>query len=157
MKRNIFEKVIAIMLFCLVLNICGEPVAYCAAGEKVTVGIAWRADTDSDFYTNIVAALQEAGATPVLLGQVVDKDFLYSNGQLSRQGITANDYLAPAYAEKVKAPDKRRSNAAEVLQGIDAIGMVRLSKKDVVRHELVQQIVQAYDAHYREQQKGSQA
>ncbi len=109
------------MLFCLTLALGGTPAAYCAAGETVTVGIAWRADTDSEFYTNMVAALQEAGAVPVLLGQVVDKDLLYSNGLISRQGVTANDYLTTAYADKVKDKNRHRSNAAEVLQGIDAV------------------------------------
>ena len=40
------------------------------------------------------------------------------------------------------------SEAVEVLSGIPTIGMVHLSHLDVVRHELVQQIVQAYDAYY---------
>ena len=44
--------------------------AGCADDEKV-IGVAWREDVDSEFYTNIVAAVKEAGATPVLLKQVV--------------------------------------------------------------------------------------
>ena len=40
------------------------------------------------------------------------------------------------------------SEAVEVLSGIPPIGMVHLTHLDVVRHELVQQIVQAYDAYY---------
>ena len=39
------------------------------------------------------------------------------------------------------------AEALEVLGDIPAIGIVRLSGKDVVRHELVQQIVEAYDAY----------
>ena len=38
------------------------------------------------------------------------------------------------------------AEAVEVLQGIPAIGLVMLDHRDVVRHELVQQIVQAYEA-----------
>ena len=38
--------------------------------------------------------------------------------------------------------------ALEILKDIPAIGKVYLTHKDVVRHELVQQIVQAYDAYY---------
>jgi len=37
--------------------------------------------------------------------------------------------------------------ALEVLKGVDDIGIVRLSHKDVVRHELVQAIVRAYEKH----------
>lgn len=40
------------------------------------------------------------------------------------------------------------AEAVEILKDIPAIGMVKLTHKDVVRHELVQQIVQAYDAYY---------
>ena len=45
-------------------------------------------------------------------------------------------------------PGGRRSGlseAIEVLKDIPAIGMAQLSSRDVVRHELVQQIVDAYD------------
>ena len=38
------------------------------------------------------------------------------------------------------------SEALEILRDIPEIGIVRLTAKDVVRHELVQQIVDAYDA-----------
>ncbi len=40
------------------------------------------------------------------------------------------------------------AEALEILKDIPGIGMVHLSHKDVVRHELVQQIVQAYDAYF---------
>ncbi len=52
------------------------------------------------------------------------------------------------------------AEAVDILKGIPEIGMVELTHKDVVRHELVQQIVQAYDAYYKQeaekkaQQKG---
>ena len=38
--------------------------------------------------------------------------------------------------------------AVEILKDIPAIGIVQLTKKDIVRHELVQQIVEAYDAYH---------
>lgn len=37
--------------------------------------------------------------------------------------------------------------AVEILEGIEDIGIVKLTKSDVVRHELVQSIVQAYEAY----------
>lgn len=40
------------------------------------------------------------------------------------------------------------AEALEILKDIPSIGMVELTHKDVVRHELVQQIVQAYDAYF---------
>ena len=47
-------------------------------------------------------------------------------------------------------PSGKRSGLAEaieVLKDIPEIGMVHLTARDVVRHELVQKIVQAYDAY----------
>ena len=46
--------------------------------------------------------------------------------------------------------------AAKVLKKIDDIGFCQLTSKDVVRHPLVQQIVQAYDD-YEKKQKPSRA
>lgn len=39
------------------------------------------------------------------------------------------------------------AEALEILKDIPEIGMAHLTSKDVVRHELVQRIVDAYDAH----------
>ena len=40
------------------------------------------------------------------------------------------------------------AEALEVLSGVKEIGVVNLTHHDVVRHELVHKIVQAYDAYY---------
>ena len=44
-------------------------------------------------------------------------------------------------------------HALEVLLGIPAIGRITFEKGDIVRHPLVQQIVEAYDAKAREEEK----
>ena len=57
----------------IVLSLCSVIFTGCTADpsqEEVVIGIAWRADTDSEFYTNIVTAVEEAGGKPVLLEQV---------------------------------------------------------------------------------------
>ena len=41
------------------------------------------------------------------------------------------------------------AEALEILEGIPEIGIVKLTSKDVVRHELVQRIVDAYEAHFK--------
>lgn len=45
------------------------------------------------------------------------------------------------------------AEALEILKDIPEIGIVHLTSKDVVRHELVQRIVDAYDRHFSEQKK----
>ncbi len=42
--------------------------------------------------------------------------------------------------------------ALRVLKGVDGIGMVEFGKKDIVRHALVQRIVEAYE-HFDEDRK----
>lgn len=46
------------------------------------------------------------------------------------------------------------AEAIEILKDIPEIGMVHLTHKDVVRHELVQTIVKAYDAYYHREAEG---
>lgn len=40
------------------------------------------------------------------------------------------------------------AEAIDILKDVPEIGIVHLTHQDVVRHELVQRIVQAYDAYY---------
>lgn len=50
---------------------------------------------------------------------------------------------------QIDLPDKRRSgliHAKRVLADVDGVGFVRFASRDVVRHPLVQRIVNAYDA-----------
>ncbi len=49
---------------------------------------------------------------------------------------------------QIDLPKERTSglvHATRVLDGVDGISIVRLTHKDVVRHELVQRIIQAYE------------
>ena len=43
-------------------------------------------------------------------------------------------------------------NASEILRGIDGIGFVELSRRDIVRHKLVEAIVEAYERSEQERQ-----
>jgi hypothetical protein len=61
-------------LFVFALSLSG--LSACGNKSKV-IGIAWRADLDSEFYTNIVTAIKEAGGTPRLLNQATTSDVAY--------------------------------------------------------------------------------
>lgn len=89
--------------------------------EKVRVGIAWRQDTDSEFYTNIVAAIIEAGGEPILLKQVIDYDLEYENGMVSDKGVSEDDYLDTEYSEIVKGNTYHNSNVKKVIANVDAV------------------------------------
>ena len=71
------------------------------------------------------------------------KMFLTRMGMGSKMIITGD-------VTQIDLPAGRKSGlveALEVLKGGEDIGMVRLSHRDVVRHELVQAIVKAYEKH----------
>ena len=56
-------------------------------------------------------------------------------------------------------PPGKKSGLAEairILRDIPGIGIVELTGRDIVRHELVQQIVQAYDAYEKELREGKE-
>ena len=71
------------------------------------------------------------------------KMFLTRMGQGSKMVVTGD-------VTQIDLPGRSKSGlveALEVLKGVDDIGIVTLTHKDVVRHELVQAIVRAYEKH----------
>ena len=74
------------------------------------------------------------------------KMFLTRMGMGSKMVITGD-------VTQIDLPAGKKSGlveALEVLKGIDDIGIVTLTHRDVVRHELVQAIVRAYERHARQ-------
>ncbi len=72
------------------------------------------------------------------------KMFLTRMGMNSKMVITGD-------ITQIDLPVGKKSGlveAVEVLRGVDDIAIVNLTHKDVVRHELVQAIVKAYEKHY---------
>lgn len=85
------------------------------------IGIAWRADVDSEFYTNIVRAIEEAGGQPVLLGQVKSKDLVYdANGKLI-MGVDENGALDVNAGKLIRRNTWKGSNASDVIGDIDTV------------------------------------
>jgi len=68
---------------------------------------------------------------------------------LTRMGFRSK-IVVTGDPSQIDLPRGRRSGlieAVEVLEGVEDIAVQRLTHQDVVRHELVQAIVRAYDAH----------
>ena len=57
----------------------------------------------------------------------------------------------PECEEAYTNREEKEETEMKVLKKIDDIGFCQLTSKDVVRHPLVQQIVQAYDAYEKKQ------
>ena len=68
---------------------------------------------------------------------------------LTRMGFRSK-IVVTGDTSQIDLPRGKRSGlieAVEVLSGVEDIAVIRLTHEDVVRHELVQAIVRAYDAH----------
>ena len=88
---------------------------------------------------NAFVILDEAqNATPTQM-----KMFLTRMGEGSRMVITGD----PTQTDLPKGTLSGLSDAMQVLDGVKGIEFVRFTGKDVVRHELVSRIVEAYDTH----------
>lgn len=77
------------------------------------------------------------------------KMFLTRFGEGSRIVVTGD-------VTQIDLPKERASglvHAVKVLNGVEGISIIRLTHKDVVRHELVQRIIQAYDRHERNREE----
>ncbi len=77
------------------------------------------------------------------------KMFLTRMGQGSKMVVTGD-------VTQIDLPGRSKSGlveALEVLKDVDDIGIVTLTHKDVVRHELVQAIVKAYEKHSAQNQQ----
>ena len=118
MKKNLIIIALAAIVFssCKTNNTSSST----PDNEPVRIGIAWRADTTSEFYTNVVRALREAGAEPVLLTQVKMANFEYNGSTLSSSYIDKNDILLQQYADMVKQ-GTNASNAATSVAGVAAV------------------------------------
>ena len=60
---------------------------------------------------------------------------------------------------QIDLPEGKKSgliHATHVLKNVEEIGIVHLTGKDVVRHELVQKIIHAYEAFQKETEKTKQ-
>ncbi len=86
-----------------------------------TVGIAWRADTDSEFFTNICRAVEEAGGTWVMLDQVRSADLTYDEDGKLTEGVDENGALDPEAAKYIRCNDWHGSNAPEAVGDLDLV------------------------------------
>jgi len=91
--------------------------------KEVRIAIAWRADTDNEFCTNIVEAFREAGVTVTVLPQIKARYLDYDGSAVSMTCIDADGigYLSNASGTLVRSLGYAESNAAEVLKGVDGV------------------------------------
>src|SRR5689334_25349418 len=96
--------------------------------------------------TNAAIILDEAqNTTPMQM-----RMFLTRLGEGSRMVVTGD----PSQVDLPRGERSGLADAVETLGHVEGIRFIRLSSKDVVRHDLVTRIVEAYDAKDRSKSKG---
>ena len=91
------------------------------AFETPVIGIAWRADTDSEFFTNICRAVEESGGTWTMLEQVRSADLEYDSEGCLKQGVTPIGSLDSAAAKMVRVNTWHDSNAADAVKNVSIV------------------------------------
>ncbi len=107
--------------FATMMCLVGHGMAQKPNETPVRIGIAWRADTESEFYTNVVAAITEAGGIPVLLNQVKAKDVVYNGIAIDPSYFDAQGVLLQPYADSIKNGLWTAPSLSFILKGIDAV------------------------------------
>jgi ABC-type glycerol-3-phosphate transport system substrate-binding protein len=71
MKRNVI-LVLAIIICCITLSAAysNNENTSDSSKKELRIAVAWRADTDNEFCTNMIEAFREAGVTVTVLPQV---------------------------------------------------------------------------------------
>ncbi|MCI2069035.1 MAG: gamma-glutamyl-gamma-aminobutyrate hydrolase family protein [Bacilli bacterium] len=119
-KKSISRKVLCL----LVLSLSFFSAFSLSSCQKATknIGIAWRADLDSEFYTNMVRAIKDGGGNPVLLPQAISRDVIYgSDNKISGDCVDVNGILKLDYAKKIRSNNYLNSNAKSVIGDIKTV------------------------------------
>ena len=117
--------------------------------------------TKNKFDVNLAAA-SSTSATMTLEGNILKNGPVIATGnkadiEVTGEGNITGKIVITGDITQTDLPYGKKSGLAEaieILKDIPEIGMVHLTHKDVVRHELVQTIVKAYDAYYHREAEG---
>lgn len=91
--------------------------------KELKIAIAWRADTDNEFCTNVVEAFRLAGVNVTVLPQVKASYIDYEGSSVSANQLDADGigYLSNDAGLLVRAKAYDGSNVAEVLRDVDGV------------------------------------
>ena len=89
--------------------------------EAPVIGIAWRADTDSEFFTNICEAVEAAGGSWIILDQVRSADLNYDDEGRLTEGVTAFGSLDETAAKYVRINTWHDSNAEDTVGNVSIV------------------------------------
>ncbi len=118
MKRFSAAILVLIMIPAVCISGVSETVQF-PAGP--VIGIAWRADTGSEFFTNVCRAIEAAGGNWVMLDQVFLPDLGYDqNGKLT-EGVDETGALDDTASKYIRCNTWHGSNAREAVGNVSAV------------------------------------
>ena len=88
---------------------------------KPVIGIAWRSDLDSEFFTNICKAVEAAGGTWIMLDQVQSADLKYDGEGHLTDGVTSLGSVDDAAAKYVRINTWHDSNAPDAVGNLSIV------------------------------------
>ena len=118
MKKTICFIMLGALLLGLYNVSSAEPFL---SSDKSVIGIAWRADTDSEFFTNICKAIEEAGGDWIMLDQVRSADLSYDEEGELTQNVTSLGSLDEVAAKLVRINTWHNSNAADAVGNVSIV------------------------------------
>lgn len=105
-----------------ILAIIFTLLTFCScADDQIVIGIAWREGLTGSSYVGTYNAIEAIGAKPVILGQVRSTDLSYTDGKIDSIHLDENEILMHDDANNIKLYTHSHSNAADVMQDIDAV------------------------------------
>lgn len=110
--RNIkYYLLLTLLLICLAPGMI--------TAQIVRVGLAWQPNPKAN--DRVVRSIELAGGEAVLLQQVRPVGWDYDSLLLNNNYVDSNGVLLSEYAERVKLSSWHDTNAAQVLEGVDAV------------------------------------
>ena len=119
MRKRICALFAALLALAALLGAASADVV--ALPTSPVVGIAWRADTDSEFFTNICRSVEEAGGTWVMLDQVTSPDLAYDDAGRLTAGVAETGALDEPAGKLVRCNTWHGSNAAEAVGSVSIV------------------------------------
>lgn len=119
---------IALFIALILLSSCTTAVRN---GREGLVGIAWREDADSEFYTNIARTLEDLGIPYRMVDQAIAYSIPYKDGRVDPSCVDENGILIEEYAEIVKDEAYRNSNAGDALDAYDYRAVIFTGGEDI--------------------------
>ena len=119
MKKKLSLVMAWLMLLSILFTGCAQQTD--TEQTRSVVGIAWRADTQSEFFTNVCRAIEAAGGSWVLLDEVKSPDFSYEAQGRLMDGTDETGALSAAAAKYVRCNTWYGSNAEDAVSNISLV------------------------------------